>query len=267
MNSLIKKIFIISCLYICFSANDSFAIFNDCAVVMPEKSYEVGLFQPLRYSISDDFEISTHPLAFFVMPNIQAKKCYSEISDRWIFASEHSLFYPTPFLKLVAKEGIGGLIANELNEDIPHMVSMYNGILITCRNSGNSENFITFIAGVSFAMNAGGLDSRTSIDLPLVYPRLQVFHEGYGLKYGVNWQLFFNKPFILDTELEVFHFPSSNENLHIELSTFFSYIDFDDAKNKGVQYSIGCKLIRGEYPFGIQYHLLPMLDVNWIIKK
>ena len=43
------------------------------AYPMPKGRWEVGIFQPMRYGLNEGLEVSTHPLLFFVMPNISLK--------------------------------------------------------------------------------------------------------------------------------------------------------------------------------------------------
>lgn len=225
------------------------------AFIIPAKSYEIGIFQPLKIGIAHEYEISTHPIAFFVSPNLQVKR-YLKEWRRFCISTQHTIYYPTPLLKMIAREGTGGIIAHEFKDDIPHMFSLYNGLLISKKL--NSKQIITLKGGVKFAINSGDLDSRTTIDLPLVYPRLQVFYEGFGFQYGGTITARMYKHFYSDTNFEIFHFPGSEENLSVEFSTMYSWM-----KDSKIKVSAGYKFIYGQYPFGSQWHMLPMFDINW----
>ena len=189
------------------------------AHLLPKKSIEIGIFQPLRYSYSNKTEFSLHPLMFLLAPNLQIKKAHKPILGLH-FSSQHNIYYPTLFLKVIAREGTGGIIAKEFRDDIPHMVSFYNGVLLTKKIR---NNLLTLKTGFKFAVNSNNLDSRTSIDLPLAYPRLQVFHEGNGLQYGIIITSHIWKKFYVETNIELFHFPGSDENFTFEASNFFSW--------------------------------------------
>ena len=225
------------------------------AYIIPAKSWEIGVFQPLKYGINDEYEISIHPIAFFVSPNLQMKRYLTDWQGFFI-STQHTFYYPTPLLKMIAREGTGGIIAKEFKDDIPQMFSLYNGVLVSKQT--DSKHIVTLKAGFKFAITSGDLDDRTTIDLPLVYPRLQPFYEGFGLDYGVNVTANIVRNFYTDTQFELFHFPGSDENLAFEYSTLYSW-----RKSSGFQISGGFKAIYGKYPFGSQWRLLPMFDMKW----
>jgi len=239
-------------------SQDLNSISSKTAILNDAKHLEIGLFQPIRYSITRNWEIATHPIAFFMSPNLQLKKAYKSSSEL-SFASQHTIYYPTPLLKMISREGTGGIIAEEFKDDFPQMFSLYNGILIS--KQVNDKHLVTLKTGVKFAINSGDLDSRTSIDLPLVFQRLQVFHEGFGLQYGFNVVAHIKGNFYSDANFEIFHFPGSDENLAIEYSSMYSWM-----KSDKTQLSLGFKVIWGNYPFGSQTHLLPMFDIKWKIR-
>ncbi len=256
------KILKIQIFFILFTSmifsQDQNIISSKTAYLLPPKSVEIGLFQPLRFGLNNNLEISFHPISMFVSPNLQIKKSYSTFLN-FNFASQHTVFYPTPLLKMISREGTGGIIAEEFKDDIPHMFSFYNGILLSkqiCR-----QYYITFKTGIKISLNSNDLDTRTSIDLPLIYPRLQPFYDGYGLQYGINITGNIIKKLYVDSNLELFHFPDSDENYAVEYNNLFIW-----QKSQKFQVSAGFKLIYGQYPFGSQLHLLPMFDMKWKIR-
>jgi hypothetical protein len=231
-----------------------------------EGELRVGLFSPSRYGITDNLEISAHPVAMFVAPNIGLKKSW--VKEKF-FSTEHRIIYPTPVLKLFSREGTGGLISPEFHDDIPNMFSVYNGFRYNRIIYVNGYlGLVSVTGGIRFAVNSGDLDSRTSIDLPYIYQRMQVYYEKWGLQYGLGFyfpiypaNLSQKQKLYAETDIKIFHFPGAEENLHTEIYLNLCY------KHKRTEYSIGGKLIFGEYPFGKQTHLLPMLDVVWYFGK
>jgi len=80
------------------------------AYLLPPGRCEIGLFQPIRYGISETKEISFHPLFMFVIPNAKLKLARKDIGI-FHLASEHSLSYPTILLNLISRKGTGGIIS------------------------------------------------------------------------------------------------------------------------------------------------------------
>ncbi|HKJ69454.1 MAG TPA: hypothetical protein VKA68_15965, partial [bacterium] len=153
------------------------------AVTLPESAFQVGMFQPLRYGLSDKIELSSHPILDFVIPNLSVKISHGENAGR-LFAARYTLVYPTPLLRLIQKKGIGGIIAEDPTiPDMPHMVSLRSELLMSITLA--EPHYITWKAGVVVAAHSGTLDSRTTIDLPVVYPRLAPYYNRFGLNGGV----------------------------------------------------------------------------------
>jgi len=71
------------------------------AYLLPQKRWEMGLFQPFRYGYSESIEYSVHPLWFFVMPNFSLKKSQSDFAG-FTSASQYKMVYPTPFFNMIA---------------------------------------------------------------------------------------------------------------------------------------------------------------------
>ena len=51
------------------------------ANILPQKRFEVGLFQSFRYGYNDTFEYSTYPIWFFLMPNVTIKKSHENFRN------------------------------------------------------------------------------------------------------------------------------------------------------------------------------------------
>ncbi|MBC8183861.1 hypothetical protein H8E88_22435 [candidate division KSB1 bacterium] len=224
------------------------------AHLLPKGRIEVGLFQPLRYGWSENLEFATHPLLNFLMPNLGAKWSHKPVAGFFI-STRHSFYYPTPLLRVVSREGIGGMISPEFN--IPHMISLYNEILFSKQITPNF--LFTGKAGFAFALKSGNLDSRSTIDLPLIFPRLAIFYNGYGFRFGgdLKGKLFKRWFFLVDADL--FYVPDENEGFAFEHKGLILW-----TKSARFQITVGYKLSYAEYPFGTQWHLLlPIFDFQW----
>ena len=232
---------------------------GNTAFVLPEKRVEVGLFQPLRYGFSEQLEFSMHPLLFFVMPNIDLKWAHGT-KGSFALASRHGITYPTPLLRLLAKEGIGGLISPEF--EIPHIFSFQNELLAS--TSVFDNHMFTGKIGVNLGLRSGEIDSRTTIDLPIVFARTSLYYNDFGLNFGGDMQgpLFKKVDYLVD--VDVFYYPTADADVNctIEHKGLLTW-----KKSASFQLCLGYMLSYGEYPFGDQWHLLPLFDVQWGWKR
>ncbi len=240
---------------------------SNSAYILPKKRYEIGLFQPFRYGYSDNLEYSTYPLWSIVMPNITFKKRHNNFFD-YQAASRFKIFYPTPLLNIAAREGIGGLI--DPNFTMPPMIGISVSWIMT---NPNPSTDITFNIGLDLGINFGELDARSNIDLPLLYHRLGVFHNGWGVHSGIDIQKQIRGSFeiLMDVDLKTLPLNNSNKeqsNFSKNLGEYAIEHKFLLIYEKSERFRIltGYKFVHGKYPFGIETRLLPfipMLD-KWV---
>ena len=220
---------------------------------LPKGNFEIGLFQPLQYGLSENIEISTHPVLMFFIPNLAVQKRHPSWASLGL-ASRHSLVIPTPLLKMVTKKGVGGFISPEF--DIPFMIALKNEIQL--KRTLNDSWALSGTAGLTLAYCSKKLDKRTTIDLPVVFPRLGVFYNGYGVDFRLGFAGTPLQRLYLLTDLSVLLLPGMEEDFAFEHKSLLTW-----ALSNRTDIQIGYKLICGEYPFGVQWHLLPLLDVLW----
>ena len=220
---------------------------------LPKGVFEIGLFQPLRYGLSENVEISTHPILMFFIPNLTVQKRHPSWKDVSV-ASLHSLVIPTPLLKMMTKKGVGGFISPEFK--IPLMISFKNEIKL--KRELNDSWDITGKTGLTLAYSSEELDERTTIDLPVVFQRLGVFYNGYGANFGLDFTGTLLPKLSILTEFDMLLLPGFKEAFAFEHKNLLTW-----ALSSRTNIQAGYKLVYGEYPFGAQWHLLPLLDVLW----
>ncbi len=232
-----------------------FSSANGSARTLNQGRWTIGIFQPLRHGISDRIELSAHPLLFPLLPNFSLKWSHSPAGP-WQFASRHSFYDPTPLLRLLRRKGTGGIISPEF--EIPNMGAWTSELLVT-RPLG-SAHLITFKAGISLCLfRSSALDSRTTIDLPLVFPRLQPFYQDYTWRSGIEGMGRLGRRWLYLLDGDLFYTPGGEENWALEHKGMLLW-----NKSSRVQLGLGYKLTWGEYPFGTQWHLLgPLIDLQW----
>jgi hypothetical protein len=222
------------------------------ALTIPAHRWELGLFTASRYGISDNLELSAHPLMFFLMPQVKLKAGWGEHSD-FRLATEHGIFYPTMFMKLVATEGAGGLISPEFT--IPQMFAVTNRFLVSFEPFAKA--LLTVRTGITFSVKSGPLDPRTTIDLPVIYPRLAVFYNQPEFDAGIDFRGQFIPRLGWLFGVENFIVCGTENNYFLENKGVTAY-----TSTKGtLRIEAGYKLCFGRYPAGPQWHLLPVVDV------
>ena len=264
-----KKQIVISCLvYILIRSSALFAQdwgierqywSTGTAYLLPAKRGEIGIFQPLRYGLSEKVEVSTHPILFMVMPNFSVKWATVR-TESFALALRHGLSHPSPLMRILGRPGIGGMISPEFH--IPFILSFQNELLVTLPLYRN--HLLTGKLAFNFAYKSGPLDPRTTIDLPIVYIRSGVYYHDYGFKLGgdLKGKLVGQWMYLIDGDL--FYYPKAAGKINIAFEhkgmLFWN-------KSAGFQFCFGYLLSYGEYPFDTQRHLLPLLDLQWGLMK
>ena len=240
---------------------------SQSAYILPKQRYEIGLFQPFRYGYSDNLEYSTYPLWSIVMPNITFKKRHDSFSS-YQTASRWKFFYPTPILNIAARQGIGGLI--DPNFTMPPMLGISASWIMT---NPRPNTDVTYNIGLDLGLNFGELDQRSNIDLPLLYHRLGVFHNGWGLHSGIDIQksLISSIELLMDIDLKILPGidpKNDGSNLSKILGDYAIEHKFLLIYEKSERFRIltGYKFVHGKYPFGIETRLLPFIPLidKWV---
>ncbi len=175
-----------------------------------------------------------------------------------MLATRHTLVYPTPLLRIIQKKGIGGIIAEDPTiPEMPHMLSLRSEIIMSVILS--PRHYFTGKAGVAVAAHSGDPDSRTTIDLPIVYPRLAPYYNRFGINGGVDLQGPITGQVNYFLDADIFWFPGMAENIFFEQKGLLRW-----KISSGWLLEIGCKLTYGQYPYGEQWHLLPLFDMQWL---
>ncbi len=217
------------------------------AYVIPESRWEVGLFQPVKYGFSSTTEISIHPLAMIKLPNVRVKHVWKkQINATW--SSVHGLYYPTPLLNFIAREGTGGLVSPEI--EFPAAILSYNEARVTRPLSDNV--FLTGKSGLGIGLAFGELDDRSTVDFPLIYQRLSALYNGFYLRIGADIQYQLSEKLLLIVDDDLFIMANSNETIGFEHKGLVVW-------NKSDRFSltVGYKVVFGQYPFGPQWNIMP----------
>ena len=241
------------------------------AYTLPKGRWEKGLFQPLRYGQTERLEWATHPVLDLVMPNLRVKVAHRKFKG-WDLATRWGFHYPTPLLRLVRRWDIGGLISPDPDIlDIPRIVAI-RGELLASRLLSPSLG-LTCRGGVSVSLKSGVLDKRTTIDIPLVFPRMAAYLHGYQLNLGLDMLVDLPGRWSILGDAELLMIPGAEESFAFELGSWFVW-----NRSERFRVVIGYLLTYGEYPYGRHWQLMPyplafgpglrmlpfpMIDLQW----
>ena len=89
--------------------NGSVLFSGDYAYPLEYGIRKMGIFQPHIFGITNNLEVSTHPILFLIKPNIQVKNFHGEMKGIGL-ASRYSFDYSTQLLKLIQREGEFGIL-------------------------------------------------------------------------------------------------------------------------------------------------------------
>ena len=226
------------------------------ALLLEKGQKEIGLWHPYRLGKTNDVELSMHPVLSFIIPNLKIKgKLLS--SENSINSYSLKLTYPTPLLKLVQKEGIGGLITPNTDEvKIPHIMVSDLRILTTYKIKEN--HLFTISGGIAYAVVLDEIDSRVTIDLPYFFPRMNMYSSNYSLISAFHFTGKIWKNLGYDSGGEFRYTDGTDNNIAFEFGDYFYWQYKSDLK-----IMFGYNLYYAEYPFGKQWDLYPMIDLRY----
>ena len=230
------------------------------AGTLQKSQFRYSLFSFAEYGISDKVTILAHPLWIFMSPDISVRWNLIDNGESSL-SIIHGISCPTPILSLVARKGTGGIISPEF--DIPFMIGINNGIISSY--AMNNDNILTAGLSLEFALFNNSLEPGSTIDLPIISPRDNVFYKNFGIDIHLGAEGKLSGKFDYFGKSEFFIFPFQDKEFKAEYGNtnrFFGELTGMAFWNisKKFKLGLGGKLCYGDYPFGNQWHLLPMID-------
>lgn len=227
------------------------------AYLIPEKKWESGIRQPLRIGLSQKTEIFSTALALPLTPNAGIKLSWGE-KGGFYFATTHSLSVPTPVLDLLSRKGIGGFISPEFS--FPFILSVNNSIMAS-RPLCDSA-LITLKADFLFAIRGGDIDPQSTIDLPVIYPRMAHYYKGSSVRFSANIKAPVTKKLGVEEGIQLFIITRHENNFFAENTGYLYW-----KMSKKMLIKAGYNLSYGVYPFGNHWQLWPSLDLLFGSRK
>jgi len=222
------------------------------AYLMPAGKWESGIFQSFRYGINQKLEVFTNVLMLPLIPGAGIKIAHGSKND-YRFASEHSISVPTPFLNIMSRKGIGGLISPEY--DFSFMLSISNSFVVSSKIA--PKMLATAKAGFVFAIRGEKPDPQATIDLPLFYPRMAHYYEGTSIRLGAAIKGSISEKWFYEEGIQTFVITRPENNFFFENSGTLMWAIGQSFRIRG-----GYVLCYGKYPYETpKWQLWPTLDL------
>lgn len=221
------------------------------AYIIPEGKWESGIVQSFRYGLNKRMELKSNAIIFPIFPNA-GLKIRLETRKGFLFASEHSVSYPTLFLNTVSFKGTGGLISPQFH--FPFILSISNSLIVT--KPIGCASLLSADAGISFSIRNSKPDYQSTIDLPLFYPRMAHYYEGASVRAGLSFKGLISQKLFYEENMRMFCITRNRDNRFAENSGSIMWVASRSIRLKG-----GYTLSWGKYPFGNHIQMWPTLDI------
>lgn len=222
------------------------------AYLMPSGKWESGLFQPFRYGINQKMEVFTNVLMLPLIPEAGIKLSWGTKND-FKLATEHSLSVPTPFLNIMSRKGIGGLISPEY--DFSFILSVSNSLIVSRQIA--PKIIASAKAGFSFALRGEKPDPQSTIDLPVFYPRMAHYYDGASIRLGAAVKGSLGARWFYEEGVQAFIVTRPENNFFFENTGAIMW-----ALGKSLRIRGGYILAYGKYPYVTpKWQLWPTLDL------
>jgi len=216
---------------------------NSSTHTLKQGQKEIGLFSPLKIGMKNNMELTVFPVWFFILPNLELKKYWTEIKGIRI-ASTHKFSYPSLLYNMISKRGIAGILPE--TSKIPQMFKFNNNIML---GKDFSEHLsLTLTLGLDLCLSFGESDFP-EIEYYLVYPRTYSYNNLLtpyisldftgkitgNFYYNYNSTVFFltqeYNGWLTEQKLKIqWNFA---ENWAVKGGTLFTYGDYPYGKGKG----------------------------------
>ena len=225
------------------------------AHTLPKGEWEIGLFGPLRYGMSESLELEIHPIWAFVAPHVALKKDLIEIG-RWSMGVRQSLAYPSLLLNTLARGGIGGILPPDV--DVPHIISSDTRLLLTKDYSERAS--VTVRAQLHLAPRFGD-STYPHIPVPVVYPRTAAYQGIATIGAGTFMRCVMTDGLEIHTDTQLWFMVGNEANWAAE-----QWVSVRWFASKTFALDVGATATVGAYPYGQNWHVFPTFDLNWAIR-
>ena len=229
----------------------------DSARLVPPGRMELGLFAPLRWDVAERLELSVYPLWMFLDPNAALRVGWGHAGGlEW--ASDHALAYPTPLMRLLARQGTGGIVPSDVT--YPHLISFANHVLVTRELPG--AHLLSARLGGQLAWNLTPFDGPrfwSQVEWHYAWPRTAAWITGWSLDGGLAAQGPITGPLGYRVTLDLFLMPGLKGDRAVEWSVVATW-----RPRPGFELHAGATWSWARFPYGTRTSVpLPLVDAVW----
>jgi len=229
----------------------------DTARLVPPGAMELGVFAPLRWGVAERLELSVYPLWFFVFPNAALRVGWGRALGLEL-ASDHALGYPTPLMRLLAREGTGGIVPSDVT--YPQIISFANHLLVTRELPGG--HLLSARLGGTLAKNLTAWDGPktwSQVEWHYAWPRSAAWFTGWSVDAGLAAQGPIAGPLGYRLTLDGFWFPGLKGDRAVEWSAVATW-----RPRPGFELHAGATWSWARFPYGTRTSVaLPLVDAAW----
>ncbi len=230
------------------------------AFTLPQGRFEAGLFRPLRWGHNETTEWAVHPIIGLLMPNFQVKINRSA-TDQGATAARITIVIPTYLMRMGQRDGTGGVLAKESSIPMYPLLVAVRGEMLHSKQLAEDKIF-TYKYGVALALGADKPDDRLLIELPSIYPRTLLYHNTLQINTGADLTDNLSGKWYYWVDADIFITPLSDHLFAAEHKFLLSR-----RGSARRQFSFGYKLTGADYPFGFEWHIIPLIDFQFAFEK
>jgi hypothetical protein len=229
----------------------------DSARLVPAGRVELGVFAPLRWGVADRLELRVYPLWTFGYPDFAVRVGWGRACGlEW--ASDHALGYPTPLMRLLSREGTGGVVPSDVT--YPHIVAFANHLWAT--RELPAGHLVSARAGGQLARNLTAFDGPefwSQVEWHYAWPRMAAWFSGWSVDAGLAAQGPVAGPFGYRVTLDGFYLPGMKGDRAVEWSAVATW-----RPRPGFELHAGATWSWARFPYGARTSVpLPLIDAVW----
>jgi hypothetical protein len=214
------------------------------------------LLQSSRYGLTERVEVSLHPALFFVLPHVEVK-ALAFTRGPISLAARGRLAYPTPFLRLVSREGAGGLLPGSSSP--PQALQIEGDGLATMVWA--DQQLASAWLGLAVAPHASFQPQQLPLlDFPFLYPRFAALYTVLVPRAGLAFAGRAVAALFYELQLGSYLMPALphvGTAWAMEQAVTLEY-RFGDR----FAFSLGVRASEAKYAYGTRFHYLPYADVR-----
>ena len=222
------------------------------ADTLKDGAWDVGIFAPLRYGLTDELEISSHPITAFWNGNFALKRGWGDFGG-WDLSTRHGFSYPTRLLAAFARDGAGGILPPDA--EIPHIIAADTRVLMS--RSITDATRLTLGGRLTLAASMGE-SFWGPVEMPLVYARTAAAQNGVATNLSAAFDGQWTESISWLSSTTAWYLPSSTGSWSVEQTVATAW-----SSKGGFSVQGGAIFVAGEYEYGTNWHVLPKFDMGW----